>query len=366
MVRSADTARSWAPEPGEPGAPCLSVVVPCYNEEPVLRAFHQRMAAACAATGRDFEIVLVDDGSRDGTGAVIEEIAAAGGAVGVRLFRNFGHQAAVTAGLSVCRGSRVLIIDADLQDPPELLGPMMAMMDRGADVVYGRRTRREGETLFKRATASLFYRLLGWLSTTTIPRDTGDFRLMRRPVVDALLAMPEQQRFIRGMVSWIGGVQVPIDYERKARAAGETKYPLLKMLQFATDAVTSFSTRPLRVATWTAMVFGVLSMGLLGYGLFRWWTDGTVPGWTSLIATISFFSSIQFLMLGIIGEYVGRLVVEVKGRPLYMIDHLVSGDVRVHPPVNLSTMPMQERQAAVSRLHAGLALRAATDMETRP
>ena len=235
----------------------LSVVAPCHNEEESLAEFHRRTAAAAAvAVGESYEIVLVDDGSTDATWAGIEALSATDPrVVGVRLMRNHGHQLAATAGLATARGARIMLIDADLQDPPELIADMMALMDRGADVVYGQRRSREGESWFKTYTAATFYRLLSRLANVRIPQDTGDFRLMSRRVLDVMLTMPERERFIRGMVSWIGGRQVPLLYERKARFAGTTKYNLPKMIRFATDAITSFSIGPLRLASWLGIVF---------------------------------------------------------------------------------------------------------------
>lgn len=310
----------------------VSIVAPCYNEAENLREFHRRAsAAAVTALGdghraAEYEIVLVDDGSRDATWDVISELTGIDPCVvGVRLMRNHGHQLAATAGLSLARGERVLLIDADLQDPPELLAPMSRVMDEGAEVVYGQRTRREGETVFKRATAAGFYRLLGRLSGTPIPRDTGDFRLMSRRVVDALAAMPERQRFIRGMVSWVGGRQVPLPYERQARHAGTTGYPLRKMVAFALDAITSFSTAPLRLASWLGVAAAGLAVPLLAYTLWRWAQGGTVAGWSSTMAAITLFGAVQLIVLGILGEYVGRLFQEVKARPLFLVDTVLAG-----------------------------------------
>src|SRR5678815_924799 len=214
--------------------PALSVVAPCFNEEGVLPEFLARVAAVLDRVGGTAEIVVVDDGSRDGTWPVMADAARRDGRiVAVRLMRNHGHQLALPAGLTLCRGERVLIIDADLQDPPELLPDMMALMDQGADVVYGQRRQRDGESLFKRATAAAFYRLIGRMTDVEIPLDAGDFRLITRRVLDLLTAMPERHRFVRGMVAWIGGKQVPLPYDRKARVAGESKYPLANMLRFA-------------------------------------------------------------------------------------------------------------------------------------
>jgi hypothetical protein len=208
--------------------------------------------------------------------------------------------------------------------------------------------------VFKKVTAYCFYRLLSHISTIPIPQDTGDFRLMRRTIVDALSAMPEQQRFIRGMVSWVGGVQVPIVYVRQPRHAGATKYPLWKMIRFAADAITSFSVKPLRIATWMSLVAGSVALALLGYSIIQWFRDGTIEGWTSIMAAICVFGSLQFFLLGIIGEYVGRLFNEVKRRPLYLIDCIVSGHASVRPPIELSSLAPMERCEVVRRLHTKL------------
>jgi polyisoprenyl-phosphate glycosyltransferase len=316
--------------------PLVSVVAPCFNEEKALPEFFRRTVAAChSAVGERYEIILVDDGSRDGTWPQISDFSEANCRVlGVRLFRNHGHQLAVTAGLAVSSGSRVMLIDADLQDPPELLTRMMAMMDEGADVVYGRRNSRKGETYFKLLTASLFYRLLNSMSGVPIPQNAGDFRLMRREVVDILNAMPERHRFVRGLVSWIGGKQVPLLYDRDARIAGTTKYPLKKMLRFAVDGITSFSTAPLRVAVWLGLSIAVLAFSVACYALIQWGRGAVIPGWASSFIAIALFSCVQLLVLGVIGEYLGRVFEEVKRRPLYIIgtlrkngkDHALPGD----------------------------------------
>ncbi|OLP53253.1 glycosyltransferase [Rhizobium rhizosphaerae] len=325
----------------------LSVVAPCYNEEAVLRDFHRRMSAAClAACGDSHEIVLVDDGSSDRTWPLIEELADADPhIVGVRLFRNHGHQLAVTAGLSIAKGSRVLLIDADLQDPPELLPQMMQIMDGGADVVYGQRASRSGETAFKLATASLFYRMLNRLSAVPIPRDTGDFRLMNRTVVDILRGMPEQHRFIRGMVSWIGGRQVAMPYAREPRFAGTTKYPLRKMVSFATDALTSFSTVPLQLAVWLGLMSAVFAFLILTYAVVQWMLGNVVPGWASSLVAISFFSGVQLVVMGVFGEYLGRVVQEVKRRPLFTIAAIRQAGVSTPLPADYYKMGAAEQGA---------------------
>ena len=317
-----------------PVRPALSVVVPCFNEEGVLPEFLRRMGAALDGVGVSSEIVVVDDGSRDRTWEIVT--AATAGEprlVGVRLMRNHGHQLALTAGLTVCRGERILVIDADLQDPPELLGEMMRLMDGtdgagGADVVYGQRRAREGETLFKRASAAAFYRLIGRMTDVEIPTDAGDFRLMTRRVLDFLLAMPERHRFVRGMVAWIGGRQVPIAYDRKPRAAGESKYPLRKMLRFAVDAITAFSIVPLMASMTIGWVMAAVGFTFFVYSIVGWLLGHNLPGWTSLMAAVGLLGGMQFLMLGVIGAYLGRLYDQSKGRPLFMIRDIVGGGPR--------------------------------------
>jgi polyisoprenyl-phosphate glycosyltransferase len=319
--------RVGAPSDPRAGAPpvALSIVAPCFNEQEVLAAFVARAAAVCAAITDDYEIVLVDDGSTDRTWQVIRQSEPREKIVAVKLARNHGHQLALTAGLEICRGERVLIIDADLQDPPELLPRMMALMDEGADVVFGQREQREGESWAKRATAGLFYRLISNLSETPIPLDTGDFRLISRRALDVLNAMPERHRFVRGMVAWIGFRQVPIRYTRQARHAGTTKYPLRKMLRLALDALTAFSTKPLAIASLLAVATSVFGMGILGYAFLGWMYGRTVSGWTSMLGAIAIFNSAQLLMLGILGEYLGRLYQEAKGRPLFVVEEVRIG-----------------------------------------
>jgi glycosyltransferase involved in cell wall biosynthesis len=303
----------------------LSIVVPCYNEEEGLREFHYRMAnAARALCGERFELILVDDGSTDDTWKLINQLSAEDrNVVAVRLSRNHGHQLALTAGLSTVRGDLVLVIDADLQDPPELLTPMYEMMAReDADVVYGLRRSRAGETRFKKKSAEAFYRLLARITRVHIPVDTGDFRLMSRRISDQLVQMPEHDRFIRGMVAWLGYKQVAYEYDRNPRYAGHTKYPLAKMIGFAADALVSFSMVPLRITTYVgALLTTVLTFVGIGAAL-SWLFSGTVPGWTSLTLLVVMISSVQLLVLGLIGEYVGRIYIQSKNRPLFVISHI--------------------------------------------
>ena len=338
-------------------APAVSVVAPSFNEEAGLPEFHRRAAAACRhVCGERYEIVLVDDGSRDGTWRVICGLAAFDPrVVGVRLMRNQGHQAAASAGLGLARGERVMLIDADLQDPPELLGAMMRTMDaEAADVVFGQRAVREGESWFKTASAKLFYRLLSRLAAIRIPPDTGDFRLMRRRVVDALAAMPERQRFIRGMVSWIGGRQVALCYERQARHAGVSNYPLAKMVRFALDAITGFSTTPLRLATLLGFGSAVVALCLFVGTLLAWAAGHTVLGWSSTMTAIVFFGAVQLIVLGILGEYVGRLFQEAKQRPLFLVDEVVvAGRSLALPPEFASLGSAARRDLWDATLGAG-------------
>ena len=310
--------------------PALSIVVPCYNEAACLDVLHTRISAAArAAVGDDHEIVLVNDGSRDQSWAVMERLAAADPRlVAINLSRNHGHQLALTAGLDLCAGERILIIDADLQDPPELLADMIATMEsEGADVVYAVRRKREGETFFKKLTASLFYRVLDRVTDTPIPLDTGDFRLMTRRALDAFLSLPEQARFIRGMVAWVGFRQVPFPYDRDERLAGESKYPLGKMIRFALDAVTGFSTAPLRLASHMGLVLTGLSLLLFAYIAIGWLSGSAVQGWTSTMLVVVFLGAVQMFVLGMIGEDLGRLYVESKRRPLYLVAD-VAGPVK--------------------------------------
>jgi glycosyltransferase involved in cell wall biosynthesis len=308
-------------------SPALSVVAPCYNEEETLPAFVERMVAACRqVAGEAFELLLVNDGSRDATWPLIQRFAEeTPGVVGVNLARNYGHQLAVTAGLKLARGERVLVIDADLQDPPELLAELSGRMDQGYDVVYAQRRKRAKESAFKLFTADLFYRLLGGMSEVPIPRNVGDFRLMSRRAVDRLNAMPEQDRFLRGMVAWMGGRQTEVLYDRDPRHAGETGYTLRKMIKLATAGITSFSTVPLKLAVVLAAAGAAIAFGLLVYVLIGFFTGHVARGWTSLAMMMVFFSVGQFLCLAVMGAYIGRIFLEVKARPLYFIDDVVRG-----------------------------------------
>ncbi len=335
-----------------PNAPELSVVIPVYNEQPVIDTLIARVVTACEGVfGNRFELILVNDGSKDGSWqAICGHADRDPRIVGINLSRNHGHQLALTAGLNHVRGGFVFVLDADLQDPPELLGAMYAKVQEGYDVVYGQRTQRHGETAFKRGTASLFYRLLRWMIDTDIPRDTGDFRLMTRRVVDQLNAMPERYRFVRGMVSFVGFRQCAFPYARDARFAGETNYPLRKMIALAVDAVTSFSTVPLRFASHLGMMFGVGGMVALVWIGWVWLQGGTVQGWTSLAALILIMGSVQLMVIGVFGEYLGRMYMESKQRPLFIIAdvyrQMAEADGSAAHPVALLEQELQARLAA--------------------
>lgn len=305
----------------------LSVVVPCYNEIDGIQELHRRVSAVCKAqVGDSYEFVLVNDGSADGTWAAMKELSKRDKhIVAVDLSRNHGHQLALSAGLSVCRGQRIFILDADLQDPPELLPKMMARMDDDCDVVYGQRIKREGETVFKKATAYLFYRLLNRMVDVEIPRDTGDFRLLSRRALDVLNGMPEQHRFIRGMVSWVGFRQDALPYERAARFAGETKYPLTKMIRFAVDAITSFSIKPLRIATFLGLLVSVGSILMGIFVMYGFYQGRTVTGWASTMTVMLFLGGVQLFVMGVVGEYLGRMFMQSKGRPLFIIRDISRG-----------------------------------------
>lgn len=311
----------------------VSVVVPCYNEDAVLAETHEALAGELARLeGVDSEIVYVDDGSRDRTLDVLRALQTSDARVRVvSLSRNFGHQLAASAGVEHAAGDCVVVIDADLQDPPEVIPEMIALWRAGYQVVYGVRADREGETAFKTWTAKVFYRLINRLSHVEMPLDAGDFRLMDRRVVDVLLSMPERDRYLRGMVSWIGFKQIAVVYRRAARRAGESKYPLAKMIRFATDGLLSFSLTPLRLAVWIGFsAIAVAFAGIVYAIALRFFFDPShwVRGWTSLFVAVLFMGGVQLITLGIIGEYIGRVYAEVKRRPLYIVGERLGFDGR--------------------------------------
>ena len=300
----------------------LSVVIPSFNEEPVIRETHRRLIEALEPNhGVECELVFVDDGSADATLDILRSVQTADGRVRVvALSRNFGHQVALTAGLEHASGDVVVVIDADLQDPPEAIADMVDRWRGGADVAYGVRSTRHGESASKRALSRAYYRLMNRLSEVPVPLDTGDFRLMDRKVVNALLTMPEQSRYVRGMVAWTGFRQEPVYFDRAARLAGRTKYSLGKMVRLATDGILSFSVIPLRLATYLGFAASALAMGGIVYALvLRLLTDVWVTGWTLLFIAMLFLGGVQLLVLGVIGEYLGRAYGELKRRPLYFV-----------------------------------------------
>lgn len=302
-------------------SPTLSVVVPCFNEEEVIEHTHARLTKVLSESGDDFEIIYVDDGSLDRTAELLRNIQVRDSrARVVRLARNFGHQIAATAGLDYAGGSAVVLIDADLQDPPELIVDFVAQWRKGFQVVYGQRTDRSGESRFKLWSASLFYRLINRLSEVPIPLDTGDYRLMDRAVVDALCRMREKHRMLRAMTSWVGFSQIAVPYQRAERFAGSSKYPLSKMLGFAFDGIVSFSTIPLKLVTLVGLLFSALSViGIVYAVAMRLLTDDWVPGWTLIFIAVLLIGGLQFIFLGVMGEYVGRIYTEAKGRPLFLV-----------------------------------------------
>lgn len=311
--------------------PVLSLVVPIYNEEATIPELDRRLEAFFAAlggpVGESWEVIFVNDGSQDRSLELLRELAAKERRYRVLSFaRNFGHQMAITAGLDRAQGGAVVVMDADLQDPPEVVNAMIDRWREGFDVVYGVRSRRLGETWFKRLTAAAFYRLLrAMLGGVSVPADAGDFRLMSRPVVLTLRALREQHRFVRGMVAWVGFRQTAVIYERPARFAGETKYPFGKMVRFAIDGITSFSVVPLRIATWLGVAAaGVALLGGIWAFYEKLYGGGVVPGWTTIMILVGMGSSAQLLMTGILGEYVGRIYEEVKRRPLFVVSEEIN------------------------------------------
>jgi glycosyltransferase involved in cell wall biosynthesis len=302
----------------------ISLVLPVYNEEPVIHELERRLGQLLGEMdpAGKWEVIFVNDGSKDASRELLEAACAKEPRFKLlNLSRNFGHQIAITAGLDRAEGDAVVIMDADLQDPPEVIAEMVQRFCEGYDVVYAVRRRRHGESWFKRATAALFYRTLERVVGVKIPRDTGDFRLMSRRSVLALRGLREANRFVRGLVAWIGFRQTAVYYDRSARFAGDTHYPLHKMLRFASDGIISFSTLPLRLATLLGMFSGLIAAGVAIWVLLAVISGAyVVPGWATLMLAVSLASSAQLLMIGILGEYLGRVYDEVKRRPLYLVD----------------------------------------------
>jgi dolichol-phosphate mannosyltransferase len=310
--------------------PTLSLVLPIFNEEEVIPELHVRLQEFLGQLGLDSEVVFVDDGSKDRSLTLLRGIAATEPRYRVLSFaRNFGHQTAITAGVDYARGRAVVVMDADLQDPPEVVLEMVQQWRAGYDVVYGKRRNRAGETWFKLFTAKWFYRVFRFLIPIEVPLDTGDFRLMSRRVVIALRELRETHRFVRGLVSWVGFKQTAVLYDRPGRFAGETKYPLRKMLRFAIDGITSFSILPLRFATYLGMLISSLAVLYALYAIVAHFAfHATVEGWTTVVVLVALLSAVQLLMIGILGEYVGRIYEQVKSRPLYVVGETINADAR--------------------------------------
>jgi dolichol-phosphate mannosyltransferase len=322
-----------------------SIVVPVYNEEAVIPLLLKRLDALVAGLDAPAEVILVDDGSRDCSGIVLRARARDDAHYRyIRLTRNFGHQIAITAGMEAARGKAVIVMDADLQDPPEVVQEMIARWREGYDVVYARRVARDGESVLKRWTAACFYKILSRLSSVDIPQDVGDFRLVDRKVLDAFLAMPEQDRFVRGMFAWLGFRQTAVDFRRPARAAGETKYPLWKMVRLAANAVIGFSDVPLKMAIWAGLAVSGFALCVGFYAIARYLANEVVTGWTSTVVIVSFFSGINLLVTGIMGLYVGRIHAEVKRRPLYVVEERVGFDARQDLQVEPAVAKTPERR----------------------
>ncbi len=304
----------------------ISVVVPLYNEEEVVQESYKRLKGVLESLQEPYELIFVNDGSRDATPAIVRSICSSDPSVRfIDFARNFGHQTAITAGMEHASGEAVIVIDADLQDPPEVIPEMIAKWREGYDVVYGKRIERKGETFFKRFTSAVFYRLLKSLTDVDIPVDTGDFRLIDRKVCDALKGIKERNRYVRGIISWLGFKQTGVEFVREKRFAGETKYPLKKMLRFAFDAITSFSFKPLKLASYVGVTVSLGGFAYLMVVLYlKLFTNHTVTGWASVMAVSLFFNGVVLMMLGIIGEYIGRIYDEAKARPLYVVREMLN------------------------------------------
>lgn len=300
----------------------LSIIIPIYNEQGNIDRLINRLKGVIAQLNVTCEYVFINDGSKDDSINIIKNLAAIDPSVKfINFSRNFGHQIAVTAGLDKCIGERIVIIDADLQDPPELIIDMYKKMDEGFEVVYAKRAARKGESWMKKFTARMFYRILKSITSVNIPVDTGDFRIMDRKIVDVLKQMPEQQKFLRGQISWIGFNQTYVEYERDERFAGETGYTYKKMIRFALDGITSFSNFPLKFATICGFVVSGIAFLVMLYALYaRFISRDYIEGWTSIIISVLFLGGIQLISIGIIGEYISRLSSNVRNRPLYIIN----------------------------------------------
>jgi polyisoprenyl-phosphate glycosyltransferase len=298
-----------------------SIVVPVYNEELVIVESYKRLKEVMDSLNETYEIIFINDGSKDSSILILKDICSKDKTIKtINFSRNFGHQVAITAGMDYATGDAIVIIDADLQDPPQVILEMIKKWKEGYEVVYGKRIKRIGDSFFKKITARLFYRTLKSMTNVDIPVDTGDFRLIDRKVCNALKSITERNRYVRGLVSWVGFKQIGVEFIREERFAGETKYPFRKMLKFASDAITSFSYKPLKLATFAGLTISLFSFLFLLFVVFeKLFTDLTIPGWSSLIAINLFFNGIILIILGIIGEYIGRIYDESKKRPLYLV-----------------------------------------------
>lgn len=298
-----------------------SIIVPLYNEEEVIGESYKRIKAVMEETKEDYEIIFINDGSRDQTEHLAKEICSKDPNIKLINFsRNFGHQPAITAGMRESSGEAIIIIDADLQDPPSVMLKMIEKWKEGYDVVYGKRIKRSGETFFKKMTAKMYYRLLTRITDVKIPVDVGDFRLIDRSVCNALNDLPERNRYVRGLVSWVGYKQTFVEFEREERFSGETKYPLSKMIKLAVDGITGFSNKPLKLASTLGYIvscFGFIYLIIIL--IQKLFTDTTIQGWTSIIGLLLILNGVTLIMLGVLGEYVGRIYDEIKARPVYII-----------------------------------------------
>jgi polyisoprenyl-phosphate glycosyltransferase len=305
----------------------LSVVAPIYNEVDSVAELHRRLTSVLEGLG-EYEIVLVDDGSSDGSWQALIDLAAGDRHLRlVKLSRNFGHQAALSAGLDAARGDAVVLMDGDLQDPPEVIPELVAQWRDGSDVVYAVRSARQGDSRSKRVLASVFYRALRRMTSTDIPADAGDFRLLSRRAADTVAALPERARYLRGLTSWIGFRQTSVAYVRQPRRDGESKYPVRRSLRLAVDAVTSFSTFPIKVMTMLGLLLVMFCLGVLGWTLYvKYSTHDATPGWTSVIAVVLLLGGVQLVSLGVLGQYIARIFEEAKQRPVYLVDEVVGGD----------------------------------------
>lgn len=300
----------------------LSLLIPIYNEEEVLRISYERLKKEMDRSGFPYEMVFINDGSEDASLQILREIVEKdASAKAIHFSKNFGHEIAITAGLDHARGDAIIIIDADLQDPPELIHEMISLWKKGYDVVYGRRKKRKGETFFKKLTASLFYHVMNFMSEMPFPKEVGHFRLMDRKVRDSLLLLRERNRFMRGLITWVGFKQTSLEFVREPRTKGESKYGLMHQIRLAASAIISFSIKPLRIATYVGLATSLLGFLFTLIVLYeKFFTDQTVQGWTSLMCVTLVFNGIILMVLGIIGEYIGFIFTEVKKRPLYIVD----------------------------------------------